>query len=36
MLKFKYKVFEKFVEFQNMVECSLNNKIIVVQTDWED
>jgi hypothetical protein len=33
MLKFKFEVFEKFVKFQNMVDCCLNTKIIVFQSD---
>jgi hypothetical protein len=34
MLKSKYDVFQKFIEFQNMVERRFDTKIIVVQTDW--
>jgi hypothetical protein len=33
-LKFKYEVFHKFVEFQNLVERLFDRKIITVQTDW--
>jgi hypothetical protein len=32
-LKFKSEVFQKFVEFQNFVECLFDTKIITVQTD---
>jgi hypothetical protein len=34
MLKSKSDVFQKFIEFQNMVERRFDTKIIVVQTDW--
>jgi hypothetical protein len=34
MLKSKYDVFQKFIEFQNMVERRFDTKIIAVQTDW--
>ncbi|WVZ70547.1 hypothetical protein U9M48_019206 [Paspalum notatum var. saurae] len=27
-------VFQKFREFQNLVECLVNRKIIIVLTDW--
>lgn len=33
-LKFKSEVFEKFHEFQNMVERQFNRKIVTMQTDW--
>jgi hypothetical protein len=31
--EFKYEVFQKFVGFQNLVECLFDQKIITVQTD---
>jgi hypothetical protein len=34
MLKSKSDVFQKFIEFQNMVDRRFDTKIIVVQTDW--
>jgi hypothetical protein len=34
MLKSKSDVFQKFIEFQNMVERRFDTKIIAVQTDW--
>jgi hypothetical protein len=34
LLKHKYEVFEKFQDFQNLVERSFDRKIIAVQTDW--
>jgi hypothetical protein len=33
-LKFKFEVFQKFVEFQNLVECFFDRKIITMQMDW--
>jgi hypothetical protein len=33
-LKFKSEVFQKFAEFQNLVKCLFDRKIITVQTDW--
>nr|ABF99203.1 retrotransposon protein, putative, Ty1-copia subclass [Oryza sativa Japonica Group] len=33
-LKFKSEVFEKFKEFQSMVERQFNRKILGMQTDW--
>jgi isochorismate hydrolase len=35
LLKFKYEVFQRFQEFQKMVERIFDKKIITVQTDWE-
>jgi hypothetical protein len=34
LLKFKSEVFQKFNEFQTLVERLFNRKIITVQTDW--
>jgi hypothetical protein len=34
LLKFKLEVFQKFNEFQTLVERLFNRKIITVQTDW--
>jgi hypothetical protein len=34
LLRFKSEVFQKFYDFQNMVERMFDSKIIVVQTDW--
>ena len=34
LLKFKSEVFQKFHEFQNLVERLFNRKIIAVQSDW--
>jgi histone deacetylase 1/2 len=34
LLKYKSQVFEKFRDFQNLVERDFDHKIIVVQTDW--
>jgi hypothetical protein len=34
LLKHKSQVFEKFREFQNLVERTFDRKIIAVQTDW--
>jgi histone deacetylase 1/2 len=34
LLKHKSEVFEKFQDFQNLVERSFDRKIIAVQTDW--
>ena len=34
LLKFKSEVFQKFHEFQNMVERLFDRKIIAMQTDW--
>jgi hypothetical protein len=34
LLKFKSEVFQKFREFQNLVERLFDKKIITVQTDW--
>jgi len=33
-LKFKSEVYQKFIEFQTLVERLFNRKIITVQTDW--
>ncbi|WVZ92939.1 LOW QUALITY PROTEIN: hypothetical protein U9M48_038969 [Paspalum notatum var. saurae] len=33
-LKFKSEVFQKFVEFQNLVERQFDRKIVTIQTDW--
>jgi hypothetical protein len=35
LLKHKYEVFQKFREFQTLVECLFDKKILVVQTGWE-
>jgi hypothetical protein len=35
LLKFKSDVFQKFHEFQNLVERLFNRKIIAIQSDWE-
>jgi hypothetical protein len=35
LLKFKSEVFQKFQEFQALVEQQFNCKILAVQTDWE-
>jgi histone deacetylase 1/2 len=34
LLKFKSEVFEKFKDFQNLVERAFSHKILAVQTDW--
>jgi hypothetical protein len=34
LLKFKSDVFQKFHEFQNLVERLFNRKIITIQSDW--
>jgi histone deacetylase 1/2 len=34
LLKYKSEVFQKFRDFQNLVERLFNRKIIAVQTDW--
>jgi hypothetical protein len=34
LLKHKSEVFQKFQEFQNLVERLFDKKILVVQTDW--
>jgi hypothetical protein len=34
LLKFKSDVFQKFHEFQNLVERLFNMKIIAIQSDW--
>jgi hypothetical protein len=34
LLKFKSEVFEKFHEFQNLVERLFDHKILTMQTDW--
>jgi hypothetical protein len=34
LLKFKSEVFQKFYDFQNLVERLFDQKIISVQTDW--
>jgi hypothetical protein len=34
LLKFKSDVFQKFHEFQNLVERLFNRKIIAIQSDW--
>jgi transposase len=33
LLRFKSEVFQKFIEFQNMVERLLDTKIVAMQTD---
>jgi hypothetical protein len=33
-LKHKSEVFERFQDFQNLVERSFNQKILAIQTDW--
>ncbi|WVZ90814.1 hypothetical protein U9M48_037076 [Paspalum notatum var. saurae] len=33
-LKFKSEVFQKFVEFQNLVEHQFDRKIVTIQMDW--
>jgi hypothetical protein len=35
LLKFKSEVFQKFHDFQSLVEHSFGRKIITVQSDWE-
>lgn len=34
LLKYKLKVFQKFHDFQNLVECLFDQKITFMQTDW--
>jgi hypothetical protein len=34
LIKFKSEVFQKFQDFQTLVEEQFNHKILVVQTDW--
>jgi hypothetical protein len=34
LLKYKSEVFQKFHEFQALVERLFDHKILVVQTDW--
>jgi len=34
LLKYKSEVFQKFHDFQQLVERQFNRKIIAVQTDW--
>jgi hypothetical protein len=34
LLKYKSEVFEKFRDFQNLVERFFDQKIVAVQTDW--
>jgi hypothetical protein len=34
LLKFKSEVFQKFHEFQNLVERLFDRKIVAVQSDW--
>jgi hypothetical protein len=34
MLKYKSEVFQKFQDFQHLVERAFNRKIIAMQTDW--
>src|SRR6185312_1310223 len=34
LIKHKSEVFQKFNEFQNLVERLFNQKIIAMQTDW--
>jgi histone deacetylase 1/2 len=34
LLKFKSEVFQKFHEFQSLVECLFDRKILAMQTDW--
>lgn len=34
LLKFKLDVFQKFNEFQGLIERLFNRKIIAIQTDW--
>jgi hypothetical protein len=34
LLKHKSKVFQKFKEFQSLVERLFDKKILVMQTDW--
>jgi len=34
LLKFKSEVFQKFQEFQALVERLFNRKILAMQTDW--
>jgi hypothetical protein len=36
LLRFKSEVFQKFTEFQNMVERQFNTKIVAMQTDWRE
>jgi hypothetical protein len=35
LLKYKSEVFEKFLEFQSLVERFFNRKIVAVQSDWD-
>jgi hypothetical protein len=34
LLQHKSEVFQCFHDFQNLVECLFNRKIVAVQTDW--
>jgi hypothetical protein len=34
LLKYKFEVFQKFHEFQKLVERLFDKKIVVVQSDW--
>jgi hypothetical protein len=34
LIKFKSEVFQKFQEFQALVERQFNRKILAAQTDW--
>jgi hypothetical protein len=34
LLKYKSEVFQTFHEFQSLVECPFDRKIVVVQSDW--
>lgn len=36
LLKYKFEVFQKFQEFQTMVERLFDRKIISMQIDWEE
>jgi histone deacetylase 1/2 len=34
LLRHKSEVFQRFHDFQNLVECLFNRKIVAMQTDW--
>jgi hypothetical protein len=35
LIKLKYEVFQKFIEFQHLIERQFDGKIRAIQTDWE-